>query len=124
MTGKELIAAAIGLIDETDTTSYEASALPKINLVLAECFDLNNRRREYAEKEPLTDIPVITSVDDNITYETDLLYRVLPLGLICRLFVGEDNIPVLSMYKQEYEYAIRTSDRYPAVSTYALEIGG
>lgn len=124
MTGTDLLTNTLALLDETDTTSYLSTVVPKINLVLAETFDLNNRIRHFKDKEPLTDIPVLSDVSDALTYETDLLYRVLPLGLVGRIYVSDENIPILSMYKQEYENAIRVSDRFIATSVYHSRTGG
>jgi hypothetical protein len=124
MTGLDLLKNAIGLIDETDTTPYEDTVVPKINLVLAETFDLNNHRRHEKDKYALTEVPTITAIGDTLTYETELLLRVLPLGLLCRLYVSEGNIPILAMYQQEYAKAIAEAERGIATSTYAIRIGG
>lgn len=116
MTGIDLINSAIALMGETDPTDYTAYATPLINLVLAETFDLNNNLRAAKSEEVLTAIPAITAVTDNIAYENELLPRVLPLGLVCRLYVDEGNTSILSMYKQEYDIAKRETDRKIAVS--------
>ena len=124
MTGTDLLTNALALMNETDTTSHEATAVAKINLVLVETYHENNRIRRSKDMESLTSIPVISALTETLTYENELLYRVLPLGLVCRLFVDEDNIPVLSMYKQEYASAIKDEDRNIATSVYHSRRGG
>ena len=106
MTGMELLRNAIALMHEEDTSPYEAVAIPMINLVLAECFEAENMLRLRAGKSERTEIPEITSLAETIDYESSLLRRALILGVCCRIYVDEDNNPILQMYKQEYAMAL------------------
>lgn len=111
MTGTELLTNTIALMGESDTSPYTDYAVPLINLVLAETFELNNNVRLSKELAPLSAIPTLTAVTDALTYETEVLLRVVPLGLVGRLYVDEGNTAVLSMYKQEYAIALDDTNR-------------
>ena len=63
---------AIGLFGETDTTPYTATALPWINFVITETFDVANRRLAYAKLDPLLTVPLMTSLDDPLPYDDTL----------------------------------------------------
>lgn len=106
MTGTELLRNAIALMHEDDTSPYETVASPMINLVLAECYDAENALRLRAGKPERTEIPRIGSLAEEIDYEPELLRRALILGVCCRIYVDEDNNPILQMYKQEYAMAL------------------
>jgi hypothetical protein len=93
------------------TTTVYTTAIPLINIVLAETFDVNNRIRYSKDKAELTACPTITALTDTLTYEDELTRFALPLGLLCRLYVDEDNLAMLSVYKQEYAAAVNNADR-------------
>lgn len=106
MTGAELLTNAIALMHEDDPSPYEPVAVPMINLALAECYEAENMLRLRAGKTERTEIPEVTGLADEIDYEPELLRRALILGVCCRIYVDEDNNPILQMYKQEYAMAL------------------
>ena len=114
MDGNELLKRAMALYAETDTNDEDSKALavPYINMVLAETFDVNNRMREYAGKEPLESIPEIASLDDTIQYEDKLVKLALPYGLASKLYFDEDDNPRLTMFLQEYADRVNQCDRW------------
>ena len=114
MDGNELLKRAMALYAETDTNDEDVKALsvPYINMVLAETFDVNNRMREYAGKEPLESIPEIASLDDTIQYEDKLVKLALPYGLASKLYFDEDDNPRLTMFLQEYSDRVNQCDRW------------
>ena len=114
MDGNELLKRAMALYAETDTNDEDVKALsvPYINMVLAETFDVNNRMRDYAGKEPLESIPEIASLDDTIQYEDKLVKLALPYGLASKLYFDEDDNPRLTMFLQEYADRVNQCDRW------------
>ena len=54
MTVNELLSAAAALFFETDTSAYHEVALPFVNMLLAECFEANNRILRKAGRQELT----------------------------------------------------------------------
>ena len=114
MDGNELLKRAMALYAETDTNDEDVKALsvPYINMVLAETFDVNNRMRQYAGKEPLESIPEITALDETIQYEDKLVKLALPYGLAAKLYFDEDDNPRLTMFLQEYSDRVNQCDRW------------
>ena len=114
MDGNELLKRAMALYAETDTNDEDVKALsvPYINMVLAETFDVNNRMREYAGKEPMESIPEIASLDEAIQYEDKLVKLALPYGLASKLYFDEDDNPRLTMFLQEYADRVDQCDRW------------
>ena len=68
MTVNELLSAAAALFFETDTSAYGEVALPFVNMLLAECFEANNRILRKSGKEEMTNVPVLTQMSDIIPY--------------------------------------------------------
>lgn len=114
MTVNELLQNALPLFAETDTSDadYQALTIPHTNMVLAETFDVNNRMREQAGKEPLTEIPSVTALTDTIPFEDKLVRLALPYGLAAKLYFDEDNDGRLSMFLQEYAERVNQCDRW------------
>jgi hypothetical protein len=114
LTVNELLQNALALFAETDASDadYQALAIFHTNMVLAETFEVNNRMRERAGKEELTEIPSVTALTDTIPYEDKLLRFALPFGLAEKLYFDEDNDGRLSMFKQEYANRVNQCDRW------------
>ena len=117
MTGQDLLARALALMAETDTSDadYQTLAVPYINMVLAEVFDVNNRIRAYNGKEELDEIPEIQSLDDEIECEDKLLKLALPYGLAAKLFFDEHDNARLSMLNEEFANRVGQCDRWVVV---------
>jgi len=111
MTGKELLVRALALFAETETTDYEALALPYIDMVLAETFDTNNRIRTAAGKAVLTEMPELASLADTLPYEDKLVKLALPYGLAAKLYFDEEDNPRLTMFNQEYADRVNRCDK-------------
>ena len=115
MDGNELLKRAMALYGEIDTSDEDnrTLAVPQINMLLAEVFEVNNRMREHAGKEKLEAVPEISSLSDTIECEDKLLRLALPYGLAAMLYFGEeDNDGRLSMFKQEYAERVNQCDRW------------
>lgn len=114
MTGSELLQRALALFAETDTSDadYQALAIPHINMVLAETFEVNNRLRKMAGKDAFDTVPEIGALSDSIEYEDKLVRLALPYGLAEKLYFDEENNARLSMFKQEYAERVNQCDRW------------
>lgn len=111
MTGREALKTAAGIVHETDCTIYEETAIVWINVILAELFDVANRRCEADGREAFHTVPQIASLDEELPYDAELTLRTIPKGLTARLF-AEDCDPVqLAMYRQDYQNAVAVCDR-------------
>lgn len=115
MDGNELLKRALALFAETDSTDedHQRLALPYINLLLAEVFEVNNRIRRQAGKQPLAAVPELASLGETIDCEEPLLRLALPWGLAARLYFDEsDDNARLNMFLQEYADRVNRCDRW------------
>ncbi len=91
MTAEELYKLTKSIMFEKATSKdYDNYYLDNINIILSECFNLNNTIRASLGKEPLTTIPKVTQKDSEIPYEEELCREVLPNGLASRFFIDDD----------------------------------
>ena len=106
MTADGLFSLAIGLAGggEEDREDYGEQFLPVLNVLLAETFDVNNSIRVYRSKEELTEIPEVTALTDELTYEPEVLRKVLPYGIAGTLY-QEDSASIAMQYMNKYEVA-------------------
>lgn len=108
MTYGELLDGALGVLEYSDRQGRETFARGMTDLVLAELWDLNNRLRLAAGKEPLETVPRCESFDAEVPYEEELVRRDMLLGLICRLVADEEDRTLHNFYSVEYEIAKRS----------------
>ena len=106
MTADELFNIVIGLMfaqedEKPDYTPY----IPMLNIILAETFSLNNALRDLREKEPLLKLVTVSGLTDEIPYEEDILYKVIPYGVAGLLYAEDDDTGLGSYYRQKYEAA-------------------
>lgn len=88
--------------DESDREDYAVFWNDVLNLLLAETFDLNNALRASVGKPRLTEIPRVTTLDDEISYEQKIVRAVLPLGGAAYLFL-EDEPQIAGYYAELYQ---------------------
>ena len=93
-----------------------------LNVILGELYDVANRRREFRGEEPFRSLPQIDELDDELPYDEELVVRVIPKGLVARLFSEDCDNAQLAMYRQDYLNAIAECDR--AVCRIVTEGGG
>lgn len=126
MTGTELLTMAIGLFGETDTTPYTTTALPWINFVITETFDVANRRLAYDGLDQLLTVPLMTSLDDPLPYDDILTILAFPYGLATHLFRSEEqDYALLNSLEQKYADAVNKCDRAKCeIVTSDYDIGG
>ena len=79
-------------------------ACETVNHVLAELFDENNMCRMWNGKLPLTQIPTVSALSDDIDYEDEYLLHVIPLG-ICAYFQIDDDLSKHTVYMTLYNNA-------------------
>ena len=106
MTADGLFSLAIGLAGggEEDREDYEEQFLPVLNVLLAETFDVNNSLRASKGKEELAEIPEVTALTDEMSYEPEILRKVLPYGIAGTLY-QEDSASLAMQYLNKYEVA-------------------
>ncbi|WP_101908872.1 hypothetical protein [Marasmitruncus massiliensis] len=110
MTAKEVYSAALTLLLETEQTAgdYDNFAIPFLNILLPETFKTNNLLREIREKEPLTEIPKVENLTDDIPYEPELLRTAIPYGLAAKLVYDDNDMSKVSYFSSMYESAVNS----------------
>ena len=103
MTAKELYRMARHLMQDNMTSkNLDEYYITDINVLIAELFNENNALRVKAHKGPLVEIPIIKSADDEIMYEPQMVYNIMPKGLAARFFIDEDDRSKYTILQSEY----------------------
>lgn len=101
MTALQLLNGALALLGTTSTLSpdYSQYALPLINLLIAETFDVNNTIRLYKQKEELAEIPSISTLEDTMPTEEELNRSAFIYGLCSKLLLNDDDMARVSYFQ-------------------------
>ena len=112
MTGTELTMRALALFSETEIEDYRELALTHINILLDETWKQNNRMRRKAGLEEMKERLQLGGLDDDITYEAELVRQALPYGLAAKLYFDEEDNARLSMFNEEYANRLNACDAF------------
>ena len=87
---------------ENDTEAVQHS-IEVLNVLLADCFSAEQNSREAEGKELLTEIPRVTSLQDEVHYNAMMLRYVLPYGIEWKY--AEQNLDQVraAQYKAMYD---------------------
>ena len=102
MTGTQLLASAAALFNDSNPADYNAIALPSLNILLAETFEINNRLRAAAGKALLTSILQLTALTEAITYEDKLVMMAMPYGLAEKLIMDDRDSSLWNVFHMKY----------------------
>lgn len=92
MTVNELYELTKGLMfEKSNSVDFDDNYIPWTNMLLSENFDINNSIRISKGLNPLVERPRVTSGSDELTYEDEMLYEILPYGLAKYLFIDDDH---------------------------------
>lgn len=106
MTAKELYDLAKSMMFEKPTSKdYDNYYISWINVLLSENFDLNNHLRAKHHKDELTEIPTVSQGSDQVPYETEMCYEILPYGLAAKFFI-DDDLSKFDIFNTNYENAL------------------
>lgn len=107
MTGDDLLKVCLAQIGHTKESNPAANEyfLGILNVVLAECLNIEEAYRRLNYLDILGDAPFITSMDENIGYSNHVLLNVVSKGISARLAGEEDNQMLANYYGTMYENA-------------------
>ena len=110
MIAKEVYSAALALLLETEESAgdYNAYALPLLNLLLPELFDINNSILQAEGIDKLKVIPQLENLDDEIPYDERLLRNALPYGLAAKLVYDDNDMGKVGYFQQLYVNAVNS----------------
>ena len=91
---------------EPDEESYDEIYVPIGNVILRECFDINNRMRKKLGLEPLAEFVELTE-DDEIPYEQEIMLNCVVYGWGAALIIDDtdDEINKYGILTDKYEQA-------------------
>lgn len=92
------------MFEKSTSTTYDGNIIEAANLIIAETFTENNMCRIFYGKKPLTDIPLMTSLESDVPYEEELLREVLPYGIAALLLI-DDDLSKHALYANKYDNA-------------------
>ena len=92
------------MFEKGSSKIYDDFLINNINRLLVELFHENNVMRVFNGKEKLEAPQVVSARSDTLTYEDDIVYNVLPLGLAARFFI-DDDLNKYSIFSTDYNNA-------------------
>ena len=108
MTVKEMYALTKAWMFENPTSNiYDNYIIPITNKVLAELYEENNMLRMFKGMSPFGDgisAHLVHSESDEIDYEEEYLYDVIPKGIDAN-FLMDDDLSKMTLYQTEYNNA-------------------
>ena len=108
MTVKEMYAKTKAWMFEKPTsTIYDNYIIEITNKVLAELYEENNMLRMFKGYAPFMDGIArhqVSSMDDELDYEAEYQYDVIPKGIDAN-FLMDDDLSKMSIYQTEYNNA-------------------
>jgi hypothetical protein len=103
MTVRELYELAKNMMFEKKSSKdYDDYYMLWINVLLSENFNLNNHLRLKHGKTKMTRVPTVSADTDNIPYETEMCWEILPYGLAAKFFI-DDDLSKFDIFNTDYE---------------------
>lgn len=107
MTGNELLTYALGLMGEPSSSAadYSGYSLPAVNILLAECWQIENSIREAEGEETLTECPELANLEEEIPYNRRLIVGCLSYGLAAKLILEDNDMAKFNYFNGMYVQA-------------------
>ena len=114
MTVQELFNLTVGIMGVTpaNATSYIETVLPQVNTLLAQTFNLENNNREYIGTTILTSIPTVSSLSDTLTYQENIVRKVLVWGLAQLLALSDDDVVKAGFFENRFADAMQLENKF------------
>lgn len=105
MTVQELYDIAKNIMyEKPSSTIYDDYVIHNVNRVISDLFRQNNALRMYNDMAPLDAVPFVSQLTDEIQYEDEYAYEVMPLGLAA-YFLIDDDLAKYDIYYTDYQNA-------------------
>ena len=114
MTAQDLFNLSLGIIGiaSNNAGTYTETALPMINTVLMQTFDLENHIRKHLELTPLTTVPVHTSLNETLTYQDRILRNVAVHGIAQLLVLSDDDVIRANFFGNLYAQGFNNENKF------------
>lgn len=117
MTVTELLTYTAGIMGvpyDTLSVYTDTIKLSKVNVVLQQCFNLENNNRLFLEEDELTDRPYLTSVSATVPYKDNIVLNVMPYGLAQLFALSDDDTIRAGFFGQLYADSMRSEGKFIA----------
>ncbi|MDO4566401.1 MAG: hypothetical protein Q4B42_03625 [Oscillospiraceae bacterium] len=116
MTSYGLLDAALALLltNRGLASEYVEYAAPLINMLLAETFEINNSLRLSKGLAELEAPPCISSLEEELPCEEELLRSALPQGLVAKLIMDDGDMSRVAYFQNQYVNAALDAGKYAA----------
>lgn len=104
MQGTALMTLALSHLGESpeSASDYAGYSVSALNILLVECFDIENSIREAAGKEKLPEPPFLTDLDEDIPYDAQMLTACISYGLAAKLILEDDDYSKFNYFNGMY----------------------
>jgi len=109
MTVQTLFDQTLALINE-EPTQYKDILIGCVNRLLADTHDTNNLILEYHHADPLSAIPVVSALTDEIPCNADLV-AAFPYGLASLLIYDDEDLNKVIFWQNQYADALQRAGR-------------
>ena len=104
MTADKVFDAVIALMfaEDAEKSDYQTNFMRHLNMKLAEAFKVNKSLLRMRGLEDLAEVPRIEKLTDEVPYEYELTYDLLPVGVAGYLYVDDDETGISNEYRQRW----------------------
>lgn len=92
------------MFEKPSSTIYDNYLFGNLNRLLVELFEENNMSRIFKGKMTLSEPLKVSELNDELTYESEYINDVLPLGLAAS-FLIDDDLQKYSIFNTKYNNA-------------------
>lgn len=92
------------MFEKPSSTIYDNYLFGNLNRLLVELFEENNMSRIFKGKMTLSEPLKVSELNDELTYESEYINNVLPLGLAAS-FLIDDDLQKYSIFNTKYNNA-------------------
>ncbi len=92
------------MFEKPSSTIYDNYLFGNLNRLLVELFEENNMSRIFKGKMTLSEPLKVSELNDELTYESEYINNVIPLGLAAS-FLIDDDLQKYSIFNTKYNNA-------------------
>jgi hypothetical protein len=110
-----------------NATTYEAPFIPQLNVILSQCYNLENNVREYGSVALLTAMPSVASLADALTYQDEVIRNVLVWGVAQLMALSDDDTVKAGFFGMRYAEEFNKASKFipsPVTDFYGISEEG
>lgn len=114
MTAQELFTLVVGNMGITSANagSYVDTYIPQLNTILSQTFNLENNNRTALGLTLLTEIPTVTALSDTLTYQDNILRKVVVWGVAGLFALSDDDTLRAGFFEDRFASYQQSESKY------------